>query len=106
MKKVLVAIDVSGSISRSGIKRVVSDVLSNICPSSEVQFGTFDQNFENTTLVDIMNGDIRPGGGTDLKCVFEVAEDFDHTFILSDGYFDKKDSETIMESDEMSLVIL
>lgn len=104
-KSVLVAFDVSGSVPVAAIKKNAANVISRICPNSEITVGTFDTQWTECPLHDVLTGNIRSGGGSCIKEVLELSNDFDHSFIVTDGYLDLFDIHTINTSSDMTLVI-
>ena len=102
---VLVAFDVSGSISRETIKKNAAQVISKVCPNAEIHVGTFDHEWHPATLNDVLSGNIQRGLGTFLEPVLEAALDYDHCIIVSNGYFSDVEHDVFNSNDNLSLHI-
>lgn len=102
---VLVAFDISGSISRELIKKNAAEVISKICPNAEIHVGTFDHQWHPSTINDVLTGNVPAGGGTFMTPVFNEADNYDHCIIVTDGYIDPNEMDIINNNDNFSLHI-
>lgn len=87
-KSVLVALDISGSINvKNAIKRG-QELIRSMCPTAELYVKTFDMNVYDSSVLDLMQGNIQGGGGTSIQGVLDIADDYDTVMVVTDGYFE------------------
>ena len=90
--KILLALDVSGSINIESALKQVQSVLDKINPEAEVTFSTFDYfGLNYISRENFMGGNFPGGAGTTLKYVLDVCDQYDYTYVITDGYIDDLD---------------
>lgn len=98
MKDILIAIDGSGSIVLENMRIAVAKTLSTVCPDSNIQFCQFTH--DNIIELDIdlffKYDHILYGAGANVELVYAIEDDFDHIFLITDGYVDNlQETETV-----------
>lgn len=90
--KVLIALDVSGSINLQEVVRKVEDLHAKIPSDAVVFIRTFDLAWiDFITIEQIRSGNFVGGCGTSLRPVLEEVSQYDYTYVLTDGYIDDLD---------------
>lgn len=85
--KVLIALDVSGSINLREVARKVEELYTKIPTDAVVFIRTFDLAWiDFITIEQIRSGDFVSGAGTSLRPVLDVVSKYDYTYVLTDGY--------------------
>lgn len=106
MKKILVGVDTSGSVEIEKARRFTAKFISTLCPDSQIDLALF--NYNNSDVVnmkDFFDGKLLgDGGASGTHRVRETAidGDYDHLYIITDGYMDTND---LLHSDTVSVVI-
>lgn len=106
MKKILVALDTSGSVNIKHAQRFTTKFISTLCPDAKIDFSLFDhRDCKVVDMNDFLAGNVFFGGaGSSTTFARSVAEDgdYDHLYIITDGYMDKHELD---ESTDVSVVI-
>lgn len=106
MNKILIAVDMSGSVLMDQARRVTADFIGKLCPNTEIDMAMFNYNScEFVDMKDFFGGKLLGEGGASGTAIlrWEAYErDYDHLYIITDGYMDKHDLE---ETDTVSVVI-
>lgn len=106
MNKILVAVDTSGSVDLEQAKRETSNFLSTLCPNSTIDLALFSYHHcEIVNMKDFFGGKLLGEGGASSTTLVRQAAydgDYDHLYIITDGYMDKCDLEN---TDTVTVVI-
>lgn len=106
MNKILIAVDTSGSVCVEKARRVTANFISTLCPDTEIDLALFGYNScEMVEMHEFFGGlMLGEGGASGTRKAREAAYegDYDHLYIITDGYMDKHDLE---ETDTVSVVI-
>lgn len=90
--KVLIALDVSGSMNINKVARVVEDVHAKVPADAVVFIRTFDLAWiDFISIEQIRSGNFVGGAGTSLRPVLSEVHNYDYTYVVTDGYIDDLD---------------
>lgn len=91
--KVLIALDVSGSMNFKTVIKHIQNITNNEVPKDAVVFiRSFDLVWiEYLTIEKIISGNFLGGAGSSIIPVLRECEHYDYTFVLTDGYMDDLD---------------
>lgn len=90
--KVLIALDVSGSINIQKTVRVVEDLHVKVPADAVVFIRTFDLVWiDYISIEQLRSGNFLGGAGTSLLPVLQEVHKYDYTYVVTDGYIDDLD---------------
>lgn len=90
--KVLIALDVSGSINLQEVARKVEELHAKIPADAVVFIRTFDLVWiDFISIEQLRSGNFVGGAGTSLLPVLQEVNQYDYTYVLTDGYIDDLD---------------
>lgn len=102
---ILIAVDGSGSVCRSRLRSVLSDVTSKLCSDVELDFIFFDNmSVQQFDLNSFLDGSYSTwcGAGSSTKLVRAFADEYDKTIIITDGYMDEED---LISTDDIEVIV-